>query len=298
MRRRTFAATLAVLTVVLADGSATASDAHRASTVARASAVPPGAAALFVQTADSGGFVNGRLTLRGVSRHVAWFTDRPARDSGVITYTAMRRMLFSRGQPAPNAALDVAGEGLGGVVALELRRPRYNARRGTVTYRVKRLEAFGSRLEHLGDRLSERRLPRRFGSASLFIDSGSGGNTCVANVTNNTTGDLRVTSASKWDTDDWGDQGHGYTDPTGIAVGPTHTKGWESVGGFARGCSNAVTLQTADGASITVQTTDPFSGSNTLRCTTSSPRYTCRMGPGSVTSGFAILGNWVVYGPA
>lgn len=257
----------------------------------------PNDAALFVQAATGGTFHDGRLTLRGVTRHVMWFTDRPARDSGVVSFAAFRRSLFSRGQPAPNAALYVRGSGPSSIVALELRRLRYNARRGTVTYATKRLRRLGgSRMEHLADRLSKRRVPRRFGSAALFVDSGEG-NTCTANLTNNTSGVLRATSASKWDTDVWESQGHSYSDPTGVTLDPTITKGWESAGGLFRGCSNAVTWQTEGGASITVQTTDPWTGSNTLTCVSSDPRYTCKQGPGSVTTGFAILGNWNVYGP-
>jgi hypothetical protein len=252
---------------------------------------------MFVQTATGGTFHDGRLTLRGVTRHVAWFTDRPARDSGVVSFAALRRSLFSRGQPAPNAALYLSRRGPNAVVALELRRPRYNARRGRVSYAVKRLRRLGgSRMEHLARRLSKRRIPRRFGSASLFVDGG-GGNTCTANLTNNTSGTVRVTSASKWDTDDWNSQGHSYADPTGVTLRPTNTTGWESVGGFARGCSNAVTWQTQGGVSITVQTTDPWTGSNTLTCRPSDSRYTCKLGPGSVTTGFGILGNWQLYGP-
>jgi hypothetical protein len=97
-RRRRFAPTLAAAVVALGLGSGTAFAA-------------PNDAAMFVQTATRGTFDHGRLTLRGVTRHVAWFTDRPARDSGVVSFAAFRRGLFSRRQPAPNAALDVSGSG-------------------------------------------------------------------------------------------------------------------------------------------------------------------------------------------
>ena len=279
-RRRRFAPTLAAAVVALGLGSGTAFAA-------------PKDAAMFVQTATRGTFDEGRLTLRGVTRDVAWFTDRPARDSGVVSFAAFRRGLFSRGQPAPNAALDVSGSGPSGVVALELRRPRYDARRGTVSYAVKRLRRLGgSRMEHLAGRLSKRRIPRRFGSASLFVD-GLAGNGCAANLTNATSEVLLVTDASKWDTDTWVvPSGNG---PYGLTLNPTDTRGWESDGGTLRGCSNAVTWNTIYGVTITVQTTDPWSDSNTLTCTTSDPSYTCRQGPGSVTGGSAIRGNWQLF---
>lgn len=281
-RPRRFAPTVAAAVVVLGLGTATAFAA-------------PNDAALFVQTATRGTFDDGRLTLRGVTRHVAWFTDRPARDSGVVSFAAFRRSLFSHGQPAPNAALDLSGSGPSGVVALELRRARYNARRGTVSYAAKRLRRLGgSRMEHLAGRLSKRPIPRRFGSASLFVDGG-GGHSCAANLTNATSNVLLVTSSDKWNTDTWRVPS-GY-DPGGLTLNPTESRGWETNGGFLRGCSNAVTWNTIYGVTITVQTTDPWDGPNTLTCTTSDPRYTCKQGPGSVTGGSTILGNWQLYGP-
>jgi hypothetical protein len=276
------APTLAAAVVALGLGSTTAFAA-------------PNDAALFVQTATRGTFDDGRLTLRGVTRHVAWFTDRPARDSGVVSFAAFRRGLFSRGQPAPNAALDLSGSGPSGVVALELRRPRYDARRGTVSYAAKRLRRLGgSRMEHLAGRLSKRRIPRRFGSASLFVD-GVAGNGCAANLTNATSDVLTVTNSDRWDTDTWVVP-PGY-DPGRWTLLSTYSRGWQTVGGSLRGCSNAVTWQTPSGVTITVQTTDPFWGSTTLTCTTSDPSYTCKQGPGSVTGGSAIIGNWQLYGP-
>jgi hypothetical protein len=141
--------------------------------------------ALFVQSAQGGRFDDGRLKLRGVSPAVVWFTEEPARDSGTVSFATLRRGLFARGRPAPNAALAIEGGGLDGVVALELRDPRYNARRRTVSYRVRRLRDVGGRLDRFADELSRRRLPRRFGAASLFIDN-SLGKTCYTTVVNAT----------------------------------------------------------------------------------------------------------------
>jgi hypothetical protein len=251
---------------------------------------------MFVQTATGGTFHDGRLTLRGVTRHVAWFTDRPARDSGVVSFPVFRRSLFSGGQPAPNAALYLSRRGPNAVVALELRRPRYSARRGSVSYAVKRLRRLGGkRIGHLARRLTKGPIPRRFGSASLFVDAAATGNSCAANLTNATSDVLTVTYSDKAKYDTWVEP-PGY-DPGGWTLPPTYSRGWYTVGGTLRGCSNTVRWQTTSGVTITVETTDPFVGSNTLTCTPSDPRYTCKQGPGSVTGGSAILGNWQVFGP-
>ena len=259
------------------------------------SSAAPNLSAMFVQTATGGTFHDGRLTLRGVTRHVAWFTDRPARDSGVVSFRVFRRSLFSRGQPAPNAALYLSRRGPNAVVALELRRPRYSARRGSVSYAVKRLRRLGGkRIGHLARRLTKGPIPRRFGRASLFVDGGLG-HSCAANLTNATSDVLLAADASKWDTDTWAvPNGNG---PYGLTITPTNTRGWESAGGLFRGCSNAVTWNTISGVTIRVQTTDPWDGSNTLTCTPSDPSYVCRQGPGSVTGGSAIRGNWQLFRP-
>ena len=201
-------------------------------TSATASAAP-NLSAMFVQTATGGTFHDGRLTLRGVTRHVAWFTDRPARDSGVVSFAALRRSLFSRGQPAPNAALYLSRRGPNAVVALELRRPRYSARRGSVSYAVKRLRRLGGkRIGHLARRLTKGPIPRRFGRASLFVDAAATGNSCAANLTNATSDVLTVTYSDKAKYDTWVEP-PGYDPGGGRSPQPTAGGGTQSGALFA-----------------------------------------------------------------
>jgi len=236
-----------------------------------AGAAGPRGDALFVQAADGGTFHHGRLTLRGVSHQVAWFTDRPARDSGTVSFKVFRRSLFSGKQAAPNAALDLAGKGLGGVASLRLSHPRFDARSGKVTYAVKRLKNVSGHLDHYVGRLSKRDIPSRFGDASLFIDNALG-NTCYTTVIDSTTAGLETVSSSKWSSDSW----HPAL-PSSFGLGPGDDWSWGSQGGAFRGCSNSAVWQLYAGASGTVsfQTTNPWSGSDTLTCSVSNPAFRC-----------------------
>jgi hypothetical protein len=135
-------------------------------------AAPPATAidALYVVNTAGGSFDGRVLTLRGVAPAVAWFADRPARVSGVEPMRAATRQLFTGA--APNAALDLAG-GDDRVYAVTLRRPVYDARARTLRYRVTTLPSLTStKLGHLEERRTSVRIPRTFGSGSLFIDDG------------------------------------------------------------------------------------------------------------------------------
>jgi len=236
-----------------------------------AGAAGPRGDALFVQAANGGTFRHGKLTLTGVSHQVAWFTDRPQRDSGTVSFKVYRRALFSGKQRAPNAALDLAGKGLGGVAALRLTHPRFDADNGKVTYHVKRLKNVSGNLDHYVGRLSKRGIPRRFGDASLFIDNALG-NTCYTTVVDATTAGLETVSSSKWSSDSWDP-----SLPSSFGLGPGDSWSWGSQGGAFRGCSNSAVWQLYAGASGTVsfQTTNPWSGSDTLTCNVSNPAFRC-----------------------
>ena len=234
-------------------------------------ATGPRGDALFVQAAEGGTFHDGRLTLSGVSHQVAWFTDRPERDSGTVSFKVFRRSLFSDKQSAPNAALDLAGKGLGGVAALRLTHPRFDAGADRITYDVKRLKNVSGNLDHYVGRLSKRSLPSSFGAASLFVD-GAFGNTCYTTVVDATNAGMETVSSSKWSTDTWDP-----ALPANFGMGSGSSWSWGSQGGAFRGCSNSAVWQLYAGASGTVsfQTTDPWTGSNTLTCSVSNPAYRC-----------------------
>jgi hypothetical protein len=135
-------------------------------------AAPPATAvdALYVVNTSGGSFDGQVLTLRDVAPAVAWFADRPARVSGVEPMRAATRQLFTGA--APNAALDLAG-GYDRVYAVTLHRPLYDAAAPTLRYRVTTLPSLTStKLGHLEERRTSARIPRTFGSGSLFIDDG------------------------------------------------------------------------------------------------------------------------------
>lgn len=220
---------------VLAFGSASAS-AQRPTSLA------------FVQSSTGGSVQDGRLTLRGVGRSVSWVTNGFDRWSGKTSLAAMRRVLFSRGRPAPTATLAVGGRR---VVALKLSQPRFSPRLRTVGYRVRRQ--------------GKRRLPGRFGRASLMIIAprrlsgnppslgGAPGSrfggffqsiTCTTTFTNNTPYPLDFTQATKFVTDQWippSPPPDPNTQPTIIAPGGSFT--WSSRGGYDRGCGNSTYWQ-------------------------------------------------------
>lgn len=113
------------------------------------------------------------LTLRGVERRATWFTDRPQRNAGRVNtrklFRAWRELGF-RASP-PNAALVVdAAKSSRDTVAVELKLHSYNKRRRSVRFAVRTLGSLGGGLRHINRHL-DRRLPRHFADASLFIDN-------------------------------------------------------------------------------------------------------------------------------
>lgn len=267
---------------------------------------PPEPSLLFVQNASGGTLkaVEGKpgtysLSLRGVDPHSLFFTDRPDRETGVVFADAMLRGLYRGGKPPPNAALEVlGGPSSQDVLAVELRRPRYNRSAGTMNYEARLLKDLTSPgLRHKDDRL-DRKPPARFGRAALFIDSGGLGTTCHAHVTNLSSYAFKVQTATKWDTDSWDGR-----DPTGRLFGndrgtPTWTYG--TVSGFARGCHNTVVAapQAAGNnrdATVRIDLTDPFPGDNQFSCTSARPEvFTCKQVAGSTTEGTNLMINYVI----
>jgi hypothetical protein len=143
--------------------------------VAAVAATPAQAAtprdSLYIQHAASGTLSGGKLVLRGVARRTVRFDDRPGRTWGAMPVTSFVRGWRSSfaGAP-PNAALVVNDAPANRDVALlELRRPRLDATRRTLTFTVRRLRQTGSeRLQGFARRADSG--VARFGSAELLID--------------------------------------------------------------------------------------------------------------------------------
>jgi microcystin-dependent protein len=146
---------------------------------ATVSSIPRDASVLFALEAAGGSFerMPGKadrytLTLRGVARGTTWFSDRPRREAGrIVTRSLLRswRRLGFAAEP-PNAAVVLdKGRRARDTVALELRLLGRSDRRRTARFKVRVLQGLGPGLSRLHGRL-DRRLPKRFSRASLFID--------------------------------------------------------------------------------------------------------------------------------
>jgi hypothetical protein len=260
-----------------------------------ASAAPR--ATTFVHSAKSGELRGDRLTLRGVGRHVTWVSHGQGRTSGVVSVPTLHRRLFSRlappgwprsntASPAPTAALNVSGQRPGGVVGLKLSRPRYNASRQTVSYRVRRLD--NRRGPRLVGRAAQRPVPDRFGPASLSIAAlGRPLDIyhCSTTVDNDTDYAIQATSSGLWPNDSWNP---GI--PPGTVLFPTSDPlVYGSDGGVFRGCGNSSTWTIIDGppgvrgVTFNIYTTIPYnSGLGTSTCTSSAANFVCQLDPGSI----------------
>lgn len=143
--------------------------------------LPPDHSLLFALQGGSGTLIpakgaHGRfvLTLRRVPSQLLWFTDRPVRSGGSVStrnfIRAWGRLGFAK-QP-PNGVIALRrGAKHANALAVELRRPRYDRRKRTLTVSVRALSKVNSDLARIGRGL-DRHLPRRFGDTALFIDGG------------------------------------------------------------------------------------------------------------------------------
>ena len=133
---------------------------------------------LAVAQAGGGSFEeaeNGdyELTLTDVGDRAVWFTDRPARQAGSFSISAMNEAFFADGQNPPNAALEIfeASDG-DDVVVVEISSPDYDEGAGTLKFDARLLDAAevaGTELSHHGERAGTD-APSEFGRAALFVD--------------------------------------------------------------------------------------------------------------------------------
>jgi hypothetical protein len=238
---------------------------------ANASAAP-GGAAMFVHSAQSGELQGGRLMLRGVGRQVTWVLNGGS--SGVVSIARLHRRLFAPGTAPATGALHIAGQRGGSEATFGLSRPRYDAARGAVSYRAKRLD------KRRAASAAGFRLPRRFGAASLSIvgsprrlGTTGGGHVCSTVVTNDSGVALINPQASAWDTDDWTQGPPGSGDAIAQGGG---TATWETEGGIFRGCGDQVVWSVADGSgTVTFSTVYQWSGAFSNVCHSTSPNVQC-----------------------
>jgi hypothetical protein len=232
----------------------------------------PGGAMMFVHSAKSGELQGGRLTLRGVGRQVTWVLNGGT--SGVVSIARLHRRLFAPGTAPATGALHVAGQRGGSAATFRLSRPSYNAERGAVSYRARRL---GKRRTASAAGF---RPPRRFGAASLSIvgsprglGTTSGGHDCSVVVTNDSGVALITPQSSAWDTDSWTQGPPGAGDAIAQGGG---TAAWTSEGGIFRGCGNQVVWSVAGGSgTVTFSTTYQWNGGFSNNCHSTSSQVQC-----------------------
>lgn len=114
----------------------------------------------FVQTATSGSFKDGILTLEGIGKTTVFFGERPNRDVGEIPYDEFVKSWGAAAKESfadnpPNASLVTHDGGQAGIAILELSEPELAG--NAIRYHVKLLGGG---------------LPEKIGPASLFIDPG------------------------------------------------------------------------------------------------------------------------------
>ncbi len=114
---------------------------------------------LFVQTANEGRLDGNVLTMSGLGPTIVYFSDRPGRDVGFVTYPeflgAWKRAANSFASDPPNASLTFRDNGKPVVAVLELMEPSFSG--GALSYKVRFLKG---------------KTPERFAPVSLFIDAG------------------------------------------------------------------------------------------------------------------------------
>jgi hypothetical protein len=148
---------------------------------------------LYVQTARSATLtpVPGqadmyRLILTNVDPRVAYFSDRPQRDTGTIAIPDLFEAVFVEGKSAPNAALvgHEMGQDVAVTLSFELTMPNYNEGAREVSYDARALDALSEGLSHLNLAPLDAP-PAAFSEVELFLDSDSY-HRCWGTLKNNT----------------------------------------------------------------------------------------------------------------
>lgn len=148
-----------------------------AAPLAQAAVAPP-PSDLFVVRAAHGSLTPLKgadrylLELRDVDRQTTWFTDRPERAAGTHSTASFFAGWTGLGftSDPPNAAIALTGgQKNADTLVVKFGRPRYDAKARTLRMKVRRLGT-DAKVRSGHERRADRRLPRRFGAVSLFVD--------------------------------------------------------------------------------------------------------------------------------
>jgi hypothetical protein len=139
-------------------------------------------------SSGSGRYESGTLRLERVQPSAVWFTDRPTRDAGTMGIQDFLDVFF-RGDDPPNAALAIAGADASGDVAIvELSDPVYRPKKKRLTFTAELIpDVSPERLAaHPGLAAyavrNDGRLPKRFSTNALVVDSAAVGSSNGTNV--------------------------------------------------------------------------------------------------------------------
>jgi hypothetical protein len=133
---------------------------------------------IFVQEGDGGSFVkdesgNYTLTITGMIPYTVYFTDRPARNAGIVEMeTFLEGFSFDPNDP-PNALVAIReGEEERDMIVVELTDPQYDNTTDTLTYRAKVIADYEFESEWPKDLLprADDEIPEEFGKVVIVVD--------------------------------------------------------------------------------------------------------------------------------
>lgn len=132
---------------------------------------------IFIQEGTSGSFVEDEsgwtLTINGVLPYTVYFSDRPARDAGMVeTGQFIEGFNFDPNNP-PNALLNIReGEEEIDMIVVELTLPQYNETTETLTYKARLTADYEFESEWPEDLLHrvDGEIPEEFGEVVIVID--------------------------------------------------------------------------------------------------------------------------------
>ncbi len=132
--------------------------------------VQEGVGGSFVKIDDSGNYT---LTVTGAIPYTIYFSDRPARDAGMVEMESfLEGFNFDPNNP-PNALVAIReGEEERDMIVVELTEPHYDNSTDTLTYRAKLIADYEFESEWPQDLLprTDDEIPEEFGKVVLVID--------------------------------------------------------------------------------------------------------------------------------
>ena len=134
---------------------------------------------LFIQEAQTGSCIkdgNGTMTitLNGVRSDTVYFSDRPARVSGVIDTTLFDRSSLWSGSSSPNAAVMlVNAPTTNDTIIVTLSNPRYDKANATLVYTATMVPEYHGEGLKTYEQFADPGVAEQFDRVMLFIDNGS-----------------------------------------------------------------------------------------------------------------------------